>query len=432
MARGVTEVSREPHLAAREPSRAPRTTALAMATAAVRWTGRGLSRAGLLALTAMGCVGIQGEKVEAPPAAVAPVKPVLPPPGAARTDRVVLLVADGVRWQEVFFGVDPLLAAQAGLAAEEVVGPVELTPNLHALASRGVALGGPNGAPVLANGPNFVSLPGYTEILTGRVAACHENDCKAHGLPTLLDDFAAAPPGTSGASSVAAVTSWDVLLRAAARDGSSMAISTGRTGGRNLERFATDELGAMHLANGARVAPWPGHGEYRPDRATAEIALHHLRTARPRFLFVSLGDTDEMAHDGDYRGYLAALRQLDASLGRIVAEVGSWGEEGRHVTIAVTTDHGRCASFSNHGRQCPESARTFFVAGGGAVPRLGAVDLEEPVHLRDLAPTLRALAGVAPAASPRPADGDASDDGAGLAIAELLTPVRQTSVAAAR
>lgn len=383
-----------------------------MVEGTVRWTGRGMSRGGLLAITALGCVGIRGEKVEAPPPPVAAEVAMPPRPGAARTDRVVLLVVDGVRWQEVFFGVDPLLGAQAGLAAEEVVGPLELAPNLHALAQRGVALGGPNGAPVLASGPNFVSLPGYTEILTGKPAACQENDCKPHGLTTILDDFRTGIGGP-----VSAITSWDVLLRAAARNDAAVAISSGRTGGRNLDRFAGDEIAAMHLATGARMAAWPGHGEYRPDRATAEIAVHHLATARPRFTFISLGDADEMGHHGDYRGYLAAIRQTDATLGRIVAEVGSWGEEGRHVTIAVTTDHGRCDDLLDHGRQCPESARSFFVAAGGRVPRRGVVDLEAPVHLRDVAPTLRALADL-----PVPADVVRDGENAGMAIAAVVDP----------
>jgi len=371
-----------------------------------------MSRGGLIALAAIGCVGVQGEKLEAPVAHVEAPKPFPVTPGAARTDRVVLLVVDGVRWQEVFFGVDPLLAGQAGLAAEEVVGPGELAPNLHALMQKGVALGGPNGAPVLASGPNFVSLPGYTEILTGYPAACEENDCKAHGTLTLLDDFR----GAAGAP-VAAITSWDVLSRAAAKDDGPISISSGRTGGRNLERFATDEIGAMHLASGARMAAWPGHGEYRPDRATAEVAIHHLHAVRPRFTFLSLGDADELAHVGDYRGYLAAIRQSDATLGRIVAEVAAWGEEGRHVTIAVTTDHGRCVTFTDHGRACPESARSFLVAAGGRVPRRGVVDLEHPIHLRDVAPTLRALADL-PATSRPPGEGE----DVGMAIDAIVAP----------
>jgi hypothetical protein len=410
-----------------------------MVEAAARRVGTGLSRAGLIAITALGCVSMRGapaDGFEGAAAGAARTRPAPVPPGPAaapRTDRVVLLVLDGVRWQEVFFGVDPLLAARAGLSGDEVVGPTELAPNLHALAQRGVALGGPNGAPVLASGPNFVSLPGYTEILTGHPASCQENDCGAHGRPTLLDDFARAEPPTPPAGStqtpaprgVSAVTSWEVLARASARDADAASITSGRDGGNNLGSFTGDEVGKLLLGEGARLPPWPGHDGYRPDRATAAVALHHLAVARPRFLFVSLGDADELAHHGDYRGYLAAIRLADATLGRIQAEVGGWGEEGRHVTVAVTTDHGRCADFIDHGRHCPESARSFFIAAGGRVPRRGAVDLETPIHLRDIAPTLRTLAGVAATPDPRP-----PGDGAGAPIAAVVAPPPGAPVAA--
>ncbi len=404
-----------------------------MVEATARRVGTGLSRAGLLAITALGCVSMRGAPADGYVGTerTAPAITIPEAAAGARTDRVVLVVIDGVRWQEVFFGVDPLLAAQAGLSGDEEVGPTELAPNLHALAQRGVALGGPNGAPVLASGPNFVSLPGYTEILTGRPSACQENDCPPHTRPTLLDDFGRAPPRVAGAAlasqptNVAAVTSWEVLARASASDPEAAAISSGRSGGTNLGRFTGDEIGTLLLGEGSRAPAWPGHDGYRPDRNTAEIALHHLRTARPRFMFLSLGDADELAHHGDYRGYLAAIRLADATLGRIQAEVGGWGEEGRHVTIAVTADHGRCADFGDHGRDCPESARSFLIAGGGKVPRRGVVDLHAPIYLRDIAPTLRTLAGISPATDPPPAG-----DGVGAPIVEMVSPTPRSPVAA--
>jgi hypothetical protein len=46
---------------------------------------------------------------------------------------VVLVALDGVRWQEVFLGVDPELAGRAKLAPESVVPARALMPNLHEL-----------------------------------------------------------------------------------------------------------------------------------------------------------------------------------------------------------------------------------------------------------------------------------------------------------
>lgn len=355
-----------------------------------------VSRALLAGLAAAGCVGMQGAPTGPPPASVA--APAQRPPPAPRTDRIVLLVIDGLRWQEVFLGVDPLLGGRAGLPREEIVDAEVLAPNLHALARRGVALGAPSGAAVLATGPNFVSLPGYTEILTGQAAACHENDCPPHGRPTILDEVRTFHGGAPGAA--IALSSWERLDRAVTSDPTRVVVSTGRTGGSHLEALAdASPIVEALLAQGRDAEPWPGHGDYRPDRTTGELALAVLQARRPRALFLSLGDVDELAHHADYAGTLAAIRQADAILGRMMAEVATWGEEGRHVTFAVTSDHGRCDTFRDHGRQCPESARSFLVLGGGRVPKLGVVPLETEVHLRDLAPTLRVLAGLpAPAA----------------------------------
>src|SRR5207248_1473202 len=94
------------------------------------------------------------------------------------------------RWQEMFVGVDPDLARSHGVA--DVASAAELLPNLHRLiASRGVALGAPgHGEPMNATGPNFVSLPGYTEIFSGRTpSTCADNGCAATRSPTIVDEL---------------------------------------------------------------------------------------------------------------------------------------------------------------------------------------------------------------------------------------------------
>ena len=75
---------------------------------------------------------------------------------------LVLVTLDGVRWHEVFEGVDAELARTHGLSPSEVVSAEALTPSLHhILATHGVALGAPgHGAPIRASGPNFVSKGG--------------------------------------------------------------------------------------------------------------------------------------------------------------------------------------------------------------------------------------------------------------------------------
>src|SRR5277367_5682132 len=88
----------------------------------------------------------------------------------------VVIVLDGARWQDVLLGVDGELAAEAKLDPRSANEPT--MPRLAELArTRGAVFGAPDSGTVIrASGPNFVSLPGYTEILGGHPpAACGTN-----------------------------------------------------------------------------------------------------------------------------------------------------------------------------------------------------------------------------------------------------------------
>ena len=74
--------------------------------------------------------------------------------------------------------------------------------------------------------------------MSGRAAACQENDCPIAGVPTLIDDFRAMPGADAG--SVAVITSWEKIASTAALDPAAATISTGRTGGTNLASLEAD------------------------------------------------------------------------------------------------------------------------------------------------------------------------------------------------
>ncbi|NUO48865.1 MAG: hypothetical protein HOV80_08415 [Polyangiaceae bacterium] len=297
---------------------------------------------------------------------------------------VVLIAIDGVRWQEIFEGTDPALLREGKAKSAG-----ELAPNIHALARRGVALGAPgHGAPFVASGPNFVSLPGYTEMLTGRPAPCQENDCNERPSWTLLDAFA------SKGGAVGAIASWTPISRVAASDPKLGAVSAGRNGGVTREKVRTIPGLAAVFDAAAIASPSPGHDDYRPDEYTAPLALGYLKKERPRFLFVGLGDTDEYGHRGNYDAYIEALGAADKFVGDVMATADAWRKEGHATIIVVTTDHGRSRDFEDHGRKFKESARSWLVAGGGPIPARGYVSSPRERGLRDLAPTLAAVGGV--------------------------------------
>lgn len=308
---------------------------------------------------------------------------------------VVVIVVDGARWQEVFEGVDRSLAREKKLAQHEVVRPEELMPELYRITTtRGAALGAPaHGETISASGPNFVSLPGYLEILTGlRNGSCLSNECAPLPERTLADEFAARSAGW--ATEVAVIASWPDLARAAARYPERIVVSTGRNGGTTRHFLRYDAEAARLLDAGAKVGPFPGVVDFRPDRYTAAIALRYLRTQKPRFLFLSLGEVDAYAHKGLYREYLASLSHADAVVGEVDYVLDALRAQGYPTTLIVTTDHGRSKHFSYHGVAAPESARAWLVATGSGIRARGWVSSPVERRLADIAPTVRKLAGL--------------------------------------
>lgn len=319
---------------------------------------------------------------------------------------IVLLAIDGVRSQEMFGGVSPERAARFGVAPAL---PGQLTPNLARIGeTSGCVLGAPEkGEGFFASGPDFVSLPGYSEMLTGsRDSGCATNLCKNVRRPTLLDDFVRAHGGDERA---AVIGSWPRIESASSLGKKSGIVSTGRTGGYHQERFARYAGSRRAFDAGRKAAPAPGYGDYRPDHLTAELALAYLAEARPTFLFVSLGETDEHAHENRYGDYLTALRFADDVVGRIERQLRELAREGVPTALFVTTDHGRAEQFTEHGAKWPESSRSFLFATGTMIRARGRVEGGR-AHLADIAPTVRALAGL----SPR------TDEASGRVLDELL------------
>jgi hypothetical protein len=311
---------------------------------------------------------------------------------------VVLVVLDGVRWQEIFNGVDRTMARQRTLAglAQESAG--DLMPNLHRLIdSEGLAIGAPgHGAEIAATGPQFISLPGYIEIFDGKPDfGCFRNDCAPAPARTVADQIQDA----SGVDDVALVSSWPNIARAASAS-PSFALTAGRKLVAREETLRSDEATSRLIDQGARASAFPGDGDYRPDSFTKPIALRVLASEQPRFLFVGLGDADEYAHRNDYRGYLAALRSSDEFLGQLTETLHAMGSRGRHTTVLVTADHGRAYNFMDHGPTSPESGRVWLVAAGADVHGRGLVAAARRHTLSDVAPTERALLGIAEGDAP--------------------------------
>ena len=129
-----------------------------------------------------------------------------------------------------------------------------------------------------------------------------------------------------------------------------------------------------------------GDNLYRPDLYTANAVFEYLNKGyRPQFLWISLGDTDEFAHMGDYKNYLESLKKADKFIGELIAKYDS------NTTFIITTDHGRGMGWRDHGSD-KESARTWFMMYGNKIPARGFTDYTYTVHSADIYDTVAHIA----------------------------------------
>jgi hypothetical protein len=242
--------------------------------------------------------------------------------GAER--KFVLVTFDGVRWQDVFRGADPLLVGDGrfvnGDIKDDVIAPAfvdvpdrpaALMPFLHGVIAREGVLVGNRDRKECAQVANdmWFSYPGYNEILTGKPDPGILQNDKIWNPNVSFLEYLQKRPAFHG--KVSMVGTWTLFP---------YIVNTQRTDVPVNEGFA---------------------GAYPTDVRTAREGLRLLGRHDQRVVYIAFGDTDEFAHAGDYAHYLAALEQGDEFLRQVWGLLQADPYYRGQTTLLVTTDHGR-------------------------------------------------------------------------------------------
>ena len=282
-----------------------------------------------------------------------------PPVGPAVSGpNVILVTFDGVRRQE-FFGdrPDPDL---------DKADTAELFPRFWSQrAAEGVVYGNPKNKDVFSvSNASIVSLPAYQSIFAGSPQPCRNNDCGRIGVETFPERFVRELGLPK--EQVAIFASWSSIALAVEHKPGTVAVDAGKGGGT------------------------------RRDAETWPVALAYLQTKRPRFLYISLNDSDDQGHAGDYGAYLASLRTYDRWLDELLTKLDGMGDYGKETTVLVTTDHGRGTGkdWRNHNALRPKAALVFLYARGpGVSPGKPSRDWNSHADIRG---TVEKLFGIEP------------------------------------
>ena len=323
------------------------------------------------------------------------------------TRNIILVTADGLRWQDLFSGMDPLLkdAKSAGMEdAKDLRAklwretPEERRQALmpffwSTLAPKGVVLGNlKKGSSVRVTNSLRVSYPGYAEILTGRAQddAIKGNDAVRNPTPTVLEFLRRKL--SLQQSQVALFGSWEMFHLIGEHEPGSIVINAGY---RDYDSpHATARMRELSALQYEVLSPWT---EERHDYITFEMALEYMRQAHPRVLHVALDETDDWAHDRKYNRVLDAIGYLDRSLGKIWQAVNDSPEYRGKTTLIVTCDHGRGATLNDwhsHGEKVPDAAQIWLAIVGPDTPATGEATNTPEAFQRDIAPTILDLMGL--------------------------------------
>lgn len=319
---------------------------------------------------------------------------------------VVLIVTDGLRWQEVFSGAErALISATPGGVADTTrllrdfwrddaaERRAALLPFFWGtIAREGQLIGNQTLGSVarLVNSLKF-SYPGYNEIFTGAFdPAINSNEFPPNPNETVFE-WLSRKRGYSGR--IAAFATWNAFGRILNVDRSGLTVRDGWTppfaaDGAHGERQSTiDELYRTS------VQLWPDNVFDAPMHLAAK---EYIRAKKPRVIFIGYGETDEWAHSGRYDLLLRSAHQVDAFVADLWRTLQSMRQYRGSTAFIITTDHGRGSGpegWKRHGESVEGAENTWIAMIGPGIAATGERGAGPVVTTSQIAATIARVLG---------------------------------------
>jgi hypothetical protein len=356
-------------------------------------------------------------------------------------ENIIIITTDGLRWQEVFSGMDSAIANdpkfnQGDSAA--IYGkywspdPLERRKKLmpffwSRIETDGQIYGNRNHGNKIDNAnPYWFSYPGYNEIFTGYPdTLINSNSYPTNPNTTLLEFLNARPKYKN---KVAAFGAWDAFDRIlneergkfpvySAFDPLGKGITTtdgkisvydkilDKEGNRipvysGIDPFEKDipDAGQMVINAMARDSYRPFGEEEILDVFTHYGAMNYLQAKKPKVLYISYGETDEWAHHGHYKDYLNAANMVDKWIRDLWNHVQSDPQYKNKTAIFITTDHGRGDAikkeWTSHNNKIQDCNQIWMAAMGPGIKAKGEVKTTQQLYQKQFAQTMASILGL--------------------------------------
>lgn len=324
---------------------------------------------------------------------------------AGETQTVVLIVSDGLRWQEVFTGADePLLNDKNGgsWVPEETLRKRYWRPDPEArraalfpwlwgtVAKQGQIFGNQTRGSIarVSNGKAF-SYPGYNEMTTGFPNdAIDSNEWGPNPTPTVFEWLNSQ---REFRGRVAVYGTWDVFNNIFNRQRSHLVMQTGWQLNPKEHETPRDVLLRELFATSTQFDE-----EDVGDSFLQVPLIDYVKTQQPRVLFVGYGETDNWAHQGRYDLVLESAHRFDAFAKQLWDTMQALPAYRGKTTFILTTDHGRgggLTEWKEHGVEEKGSENIWLAAMGPDTAPLGERRNVGPLTQAQIAATVAAFVG---------------------------------------
>ena len=311
---------------------------------------------------------------------------------------VFLITLDGVRWQEVFYGIDTLLVNNPELTSEKKFlienfddsnfesKRKKLMPFFwNEIFKKGKLYGDLNQNSYFSTTNNKIfSYPGYNEILTGNADSLINSNSKIYNKNvTVLEKL---NNNSLYKNRVAAFCSWDVFPFIINDKRSGVPVNAGYMPSNSLNLSEIEKF----INSNQRRAPviWE---TVRLDVFTHNLAFEYVKKYKPKVLYLAYGETDDFAHMGDYDQYIKSLYNTDQMIKELWTFVQSNEYYKDNTFFIITTDHGRGEEekWSGHGN----SKSTWAAIIGPNLGEKGIIKNSKN-YTNQIAPTIEKITGI--------------------------------------
>ena len=326
-------------------------------------------------------------------------------PPARKTRTVVLIVSDGLRWQEVFTGAEEdLLNDKEGgswLSTDELrwrywrpdasQRRALLFPFLWGtVATEGQILGNQALGSVaqVTNGKAF-SYPGYNEMTTGYPNdAIDSNEFGPNPNPTVFEWL---NKSDELRGRVAVYGTWNVFDNIFNKPRSGLVMQTGWSLAKKSHETPRDAMLRELFETTTQFDE-----EDCPNSLLQIPLIDYVKSGQARVLFVGYGETDNWAHQGRYDLVLDSAHRFDHFVHQLWNTMQAMPQYRGTTTFMITTDHGRgggLTEWKEHGVEEKGSENIWLAVMGPDTPALGERRHAPPVAQAGIAATVAAFMG---------------------------------------